>query len=90
MFKRLVSRSAILISVGITFALASTVAVAQATNGSINIQTMDSTRALLPGTHLVLTDNETGVAREGTTLHSGTFTFEALPPSTFPPVSSTV
>ncbi|MEO6805407.1 MAG: hypothetical protein ABI286_09820 [Edaphobacter sp.] len=35
---------------------------------------MDSTKALVPGTHLVLTDNETNVTREGTTLSSGTFT----------------
>jgi hypothetical protein len=44
---------------------------------------MDATNALLPGTHLVLTDKETNVAREGTTLSSGTFTFEALPPTNY-------
>src|SRR6266567_6044736 len=83
MFKGLLSRPAILVFAGITFALASSVAFAQTTTGSITIQTMDATKALLPGTHLALTDNETGVAREGTTLSSGTFTFVALPPASY-------
>ena len=83
MFKRLLSRPVSLILAGILFSLASTVALAQATSGSITIQTMDATKALLPGTHLLLTDNGTGVTREGTTLSSGTFTFEALPAATY-------
>src|SRR6266702_2255912 len=83
MFKGLLSRPAILVFAGILFSLASGVASAQTSNGSIAIQTMDATKALLPGTHLVLTDNETGVAREGTTLSSGTFTFTALPPASY-------
>jgi hypothetical protein len=82
MFKRLLSGPAILIFAGIMLSLA-TVVSAQTTNGSITIQTMDATKALLPGTHLVLTDNETNVAREGTTLSSGTFTFTALPPASY-------
>ncbi|HKO20292.1 MAG TPA: carboxypeptidase-like regulatory domain-containing protein [Acidobacteriaceae bacterium] len=44
---------------------------------------MDPTKALLPGSHLVLTDIETGVTREGATLSSGTFTFTALPPASY-------
>ncbi len=83
MFKRLLSRPAILIVLGITFSLASSVASAQTADGSITVQTMDTTKALVPAAHLVLTDNETGVAREGTTLSSGTYTFTALPPSTY-------
>src|ERR1035437_6315359 len=83
MFKRLLSGPALAISAGIIFSLAATVASAQTTNGSITIQTMDTTKALLPGAHLVLTDNETGVTREGTTLSSGTFSFTALPPSSY-------
>jgi Carboxypeptidase regulatory-like domain len=83
MFKRLLSGPAIAIFAGIIFSLAATAASAQTTNGSITIETLDSTKALLPGTHLVLTDNGTNVAREGTTLSSGTFTFAALPPSTY-------
>src|ERR1035437_2283377 len=83
MFKRLLSGPALAISAGIIFSLAATVASAQTTNGSIAIQTMDTTKALLPGTHLVLTDNEAGVTREGATLSSGTFTFTALPPSSY-------
>jgi Carboxypeptidase regulatory-like domain len=83
MFKRLLSRPANLILAGILFSLASTAAFAQSTNGSITIQTMDATKALLPGTHLVLRDNDTGITREGTTLSSGAFTFEALPPSNY-------
>jgi hypothetical protein len=67
----------------IVFSFVPFVASAQTTNGSITIQTMDSTKALLPGTRLVLTDSETGVSREGTTLSSGTFTFGALPPSSY-------
>src|ERR1035437_4613220 len=82
MFKRLLSAPATLILAGIMLALA-TVVSAQTTNGSITIQTMDSTKALLPGTHLLLTDTETNVTREGTTLGSGTFTFAALPPTTY-------
>ena len=82
MFKRLLSAPATLILAGIMLSLA-TVVSAQTTNGSITIQTMDSTKALLPGTHLVLTDNETNVAREGTTLSSGTFTFTSLPPASY-------
>lgn len=61
----------------------SRVALAQTTTGSIVVETMDPTKALLPGTHLVLTDIETGVAREGATLSSGTFTFTALPPANY-------
>src|ERR1017187_8096442 len=83
MFKRLLSGPALAISAGIIFSLAATVASAQTTNGSIAIETLDSTKALLPGTHLVLTDIETNVTREGTTLSSGTFTFEALPPASY-------
>src|ERR1019366_10711866 len=82
MFKRLLSAPATLILAGIMLSLATAVS-AQTTSGSITIQTMDSTKALLPGTHLLLTDNGTGVTREGTTLHSGTFTFEALPAATY-------
>jgi hypothetical protein len=82
MFKRLLSGPAILIFAGIMLSLA-TVVSAQTTNGSITIQTMDSTKALLPGTHLLLTDTETNVTREGTTLSSGTFTFAALPPASY-------
>src|ERR1035437_133244 len=82
MFKRLLSAPAILIFAGIMLSLA-TVVSAQTTNGSITIQTMDATKALLPGTHLVLTDNETNVTREGTTLSSGTFTFTSLPPASY-------
>lgn len=59
------------------------VAAAQTTSGSIVVQTMDSTKALLPGTHLILIDNGTNVTREGTTLSSGTFTFTALPPAVY-------
>jgi hypothetical protein len=50
---------------------------------SIVVQIMDPTKALLPGAHLVLRDNETNVTREGTTLSSGTFTFTALPPARY-------
>lgn len=82
MFKRLLSAPATLILAGIMLSLASVVS-AQTTNGSITIQTMDSTKALLPGAHLLLTDTETNVTREGTTLGSGTFTFAALPPTTY-------
>ena len=56
---------------------------AQTTDGSITVETVDKTSALLGGTHLVLTDKETNVSREGTTLKSGTFTFGALPPATY-------
>ena len=82
MFKRLLSGLATLVFAGIMLSLATAVS-AQTTSGSITIQTMDSTKALLPGTHLLLTDNGTGVTREGTTLSSGTFTFEALPAATY-------
>jgi hypothetical protein len=84
MFKRLRNGSALFSCAAvIVFSLASFVASAQTTNGSITIETMDATKALLQGTHLVLIDNETGVTREGTTLSSGTFTFTALPPSSY-------
>lgn len=83
MFKRLLSRTAMLLIAGITFSFACTVTSAQTTNGSITVQTMDATKALLPGAHLVLTDSETGVVRDGTTLSSGTFTFAALPPTSY-------
>jgi Carboxypeptidase regulatory-like domain len=82
--KRLFSSPALLVfTAGIMLSLAPIAASAQSTNGSITILTMDSTRALLPGTHLVLRDNDTGVTHEGTTLSSGAFTFEALPPSNY-------
>ena len=83
MLNRLLSRPAILILAGILFLFAPTVAPAQTTSGSITVQTMDPSKALLPGAHLVLTDNETGVTHEGTTLSSGTFTFKALAPATY-------
>lgn len=63
--------------------LLSVPALAQTTNGSIVIQTMDSSKALVAGTHLTLTDTETNVTREGTTLSSGTFTFGALNPTSY-------
>ncbi|HKF56835.1 MAG TPA: carboxypeptidase-like regulatory domain-containing protein, partial [Blastocatellia bacterium] len=81
MIKRLLLCAAVFLAVSV-FSPAPT-ASAQATNGSIIIQTMDPTNALLPGTRLILTDNDTGVSREGTTLSSGAFTFEALPPATY-------
>jgi len=83
MIKRLLSGAAfVLFSVNVFFS-ACTVAFAQTTDGSITIQTIDTTKALIPGTHLVLTDVETNVSREGTTLKSGTYTFGALPPATY-------
>jgi hypothetical protein len=51
---------------------------AQITNGSITVQTEDASKALVPGTRLVLTDNQTNVVREGKTLGSGTYIFGAL------------
>src|ERR1700756_3709537 len=81
MIKRLLSCAAALIAVNV-FSLPPT-ASAQTTDGSITIQTVDPTKALLPGTRLVLTEIDTNVKREGTTLSSGTFTFEALPPTTY-------
>jgi hypothetical protein len=83
MFKRLLIGPVIAILAGIMFSLTATVASAQTTNGSITIETLDSTKALLPGTHLVLTDNGTNVTREGMTLSSGAFTFSALPPASY-------
>src|SRR6185312_15420885 len=81
MIKRLLLSCAVLFAVNV---FSPTPAVsAQDTAGSITVQTMDATKALIPGTHLVLTDIETNVAREGTTLSSGTFTFGSLPPSTY-------
>jgi hypothetical protein len=68
---------------GAILSLTAFVASAQTTDGSITVQTTDSTKALLAGTHLVLRDNETNVTHEGTTLKSGTYTFDALPPSTY-------
>ena len=81
MIKRLVTCAALVFSVNVF--IASPSASAQDTSGSITVQTTDATRALLPGTHLVLTDIETNIMREGTTLGSGTFTFEALPPTSY-------
>src|SRR5580698_7848905 len=69
MIKRLLSGAVVLFAVNVF--IPHPTASAQTTDGSITIQTTDSTKALLPGTHLVLTDNETNVAREGTTLSSG-------------------
>src|SRR6185312_6717888 len=81
MIKRLLLSCAVLFAVNV---FSPTPAVsAQDTAGSITVQTMDATKALIPGTHLVLTDIETNVAREGTTLSSGTFSFQALPPATY-------
>lgn len=70
---------AVAIVLGVTAFSAS----AQITNGSITVQTEDASKALVPGTHLVLTDNETNVVREGKTLGSGTYTFGALNPSNY-------
>jgi len=83
MLIRFANRAVVFSFTAILILLSASMVIAQTTNGSIVVQTMDLTKALLPGTHLVLTDNETGIAREGTTLSSGTFTFEALPPSTY-------
>lgn len=53
------------------------------TSGSIIIQTMDSTKALLPGAHLVLQDKSTNVTREADTLSSGNYTFYGLTPGDY-------
>ena len=81
MIKQLLLCGAILFAANV-FCISPTVS-AQTTDGSITVETMDATKALVPGTHLVLTDTETNVVREGTTLRSGTFTFGALPPSNY-------
>jgi carboxypeptidase family protein len=84
MIKRLLNGAALFSCAAIiAFFLTPVVASAQDTNGSITIQTRDATKALLPGTHLVLRDTDTGVTREGTTLSSGAFSFGALPPTTY-------
>ena len=83
MTKRLFNGAAVFCFAAILLLFGISKVSAQTTNGSIVVQTMDSTKALLPGTHLVLTDNETNVAREGTTLGSGTYTFTALPPASY-------
>jgi len=83
MLKGLLSRAAILVSAGIMFSLVSTAVLAQTTTGSITVQTMDATKALVTGAQLVLTDNQTGTTRKGMTLSSGTFTFEGLSPSSY-------
>ena len=84
MIKRLLNGAALFFCAAtIVFFLTPVVASAQDTNGSITVQTRDATKALLPGTHLVLRDTDTGVTREGTTLSSGTFSFGALPPTTY-------
>lgn len=79
LFRILRPGDSIQLSLGVNVFLSnSSIASAQTTDGSITIQTVDAIKALIPGTHLVLTDNATGVTREGTTLSSGTFTFTAL------------
>jgi len=83
MIKGFANRARAFSCAAILFLLVSCAAFAQTSNGSIMVQTMDPTKALLPGTRLVLTDIETGVTREGETLSSGTFTFSALPPATY-------
>lgn len=82
MINRLLNRPVLVLLMAVVFSFGLSMS-AQTSNGSITVQTMDPTKALLPDTHLVLTDNETGVAREGTTLSSGTFTFAALPPASY-------
>jgi hypothetical protein len=67
----------------ILLSLTALAASAQTTNGSITVQTMDTTKALIPETHLTLTDVQTNVSNEGATLSSGTYTFNSLPPSTY-------
>jgi hypothetical protein len=83
MTKRLFTDAAVCLVVAIILSFSVSKVSAQTTTGSIVVQTMDPTKALLPGTHLVLTDNETNVTREGTTLGSGTYTFIALPPASY-------
>lgn len=81
MIKRFLLRGAAFLNVS-AFFLAVAVS-AQTTDGSITVETTDKTSALVSGTHLVLTDKETNISREGTTLKSGAFTFGALPPATY-------
>jgi hypothetical protein len=83
MIKRFIHDAAFFALIVNVFSLAHSIALAQTTDGSITIQTMDATKALVPGTHLVLTDNATNVTRDGTTLSSGAFTFTALSPSSY-------
>jgi len=53
---------------------------AQATStGSIVLQVMDSTKAALPATRLVLIDKSTNVTRIADTLKTGSYIFQALP-----------
>ena len=81
MIKRLLLCGAVLFAVNV-FSFTPTVS-AQTIDGSIVIQTMDATKALVAGTHLVLTDTETNQVREGTTSKSGTYTFGDLPPASY-------
>ncbi len=83
MNKRLLFGAIFVVSVNVFSMMNCSIASAQTTDGSIAIQTMDATKALIPGARLVLTDNTTNVTREGITLSSGAFTFSALPPSSY-------
>jgi hypothetical protein len=83
MFKQFKQGVALSFFAVIVFTLGPVVALAQSANGSIAVQVMDPSKALLPGTHLILTDTGTNIAREGTTLSSGAYTFTSLPPATY-------
>ncbi len=56
---------------------------AQTTDGSIDVQAVDPSKALVPGVHLVLTDIQTNVVREGKTLGTGRYTFVGLDPAAY-------
>ena len=63
MIRRFIHGVAVFACFALIVSAGSRVTLAQTTNGSIVVETMDPTKALLPGTHLVLTDIETGVTR---------------------------
>ena len=82
-FKHGVALYSFVFFAAIVFTLIPGIALAQTTNGSIVVQVMDPTKAVLPGTRLILTDKGTNIASEGTTLSSGGYTFTSLPPANY-------
>lgn len=84
MFKRLQIGFALFSSAAvIVFSSLSFVASAQTIDGSINVQTLDPSNALVVGARLVLTETETNTVHEAKTLGTGRYTFAGLTPASY-------
>ena len=72
-----------LLLLGVAFVLITQLANAQVLYGSLVGKVEDSSRAVLPGTTVTVTNRDTGLQRETTTDESGSYAFQDLQPGSY-------